>query len=63
MTAKAIAEALGVTPAAVRHHCRQGQLTGAVCEATARGPVWLVPARYAERAVYAAAIGRKPHAE
>ena len=59
LSVRATADALGVSPAAVRHHCAAGQFAGAVKRDTPRGPVWDVPARYAERAVYLAAIGKR----
>lgn len=54
LTAPQLAAALGLDRGTVTHHCRAGHLPGAV----RLGRDWLVPARYADPAVYRAAVGR-----
>lgn len=39
--------------------CQRGKLVGAVLTPSPRGPVWMVPERYADQEEYALAVGRQ----
>lgn len=48
VTVSELAARVGLTEAAVRYHCRSGQLRG-YAETTDSGSQWLIPAAYADR--------------
>lgn len=57
VTTADLAVGLGLTEAAVRKSCRLGKLPGARREVVGDRLVWLIPASYADPAVYRAAVG------
>jgi hypothetical protein len=58
LTARQVAAGVGVTRQAVEAACRKGSLVGARKFGDGPKAPWLIPARYADPAVYRAAVGR-----